>query len=906
MSTRRPINPVIQKYVYPGDRTSKRRFWLIYFFVTGVLMFVGGPCAEIFLVQPLISLLLQDTATITPDTGCFNHRLANQTCADDVVVEYYFWNMTNAAAWLAGSGPPAYEEIGPYAFASKEVRYNLTYSESWDAVEYTYHQYAEFLPSKSCASCRLNDTLTSVNRAYLQFIAAGQGVPPGTPDSETMVMSTLLPSSLKLSMDTISAFMGPLTGSADPGTLYNSTLSQWSACGPVSAVMDLYGLPTPFVRDSGVAQLSYHPEFCQFVVEALENMYGASVSPSQFSAYGIGLSLDASKAFVELAVGSSNMTHQDPLSQQFLYMFLMYDQATVLQHLDAASAPQASLLSAIDATTWALLQGYVMRTMTEGGKMLFDAALLAGNGGLVVSRPLQEWLYGFEDPVLRLGAAAADPASFHLRPWEYTPALALTFSSADEPLEYFGLDSFSQLSWNRSEIGRFLPLIQRKRVRTGKAADELPHAIDAYRGLRFRNESWGILNMTGQNEGISAGPMAERSTPFVTFDSALSRAVLAEYSGHDIQVKKIDSMLFIMSNASMNPCNWTAYEDWADVTGFDYASYRAAVNGLSDADFWAYMGNDTLLADHYNLSAYFGDVDISRDRCMVPDEGEAAWDVSGAFACPSIYSLPRFLGADAWSSSTGIASWNASTAKHAYGLAVEPMTGISVKGHKTYQLNHVVSRTPYMYPHVWVVNGSNWSNEINGIAGLAGDDSVTVPIFWVRMSWEPTDADAYLLRAMGTLITYMYTILVIFWPSLGSIFAVASILLLLLGKESNDRRKALTNLGAYRGKEIIFRTGSRLRRRIQVQAIADAFSAGDEVGGVEDAALDSGEISDGMDVSAGHNSDNSSAQLSSRVSDVGTAADFNAITSRYIQQAVGLEDASDEEEFIRSAHLVVP
>ena len=32
----------------------------------------------------------------------------------------------------------------------------------------------------------------------------------------------------------------------------------------------------------------------------------------------------------------------------------------------------------------------------------------------------------------------------------------------------------------------------------------------------------------------------------------------------------------------------------------------------------------------------------------------------------------------------------------------------------------------------------------------------------------------------------------------------------------------------------------------------------------------------------------------------------DATMSRYIQQAVGLEDASDEEEFIKSAHLVVP
>ena len=930
MSSRRPVNPVIQSYVYPGDKKSQKRFWLFYFFITGVLMFVGGPILEIFLVQPLISLLLQEAATITPDTGCFNHRLMNQTCSDDVIVEYYFWNMTNAAAWLAGGEPPAYQELGPYAFASKEVRYNLSYTEAWDAVEYTYHQYAEFLPDKSCVACRLNDTFTSVNRAYLQFIAAGEGAPPGTPDSETMVMSTLLPSSLRLSLDTISAFMGPLSGSTDSETIYNYTLSQWSACGPVDTVKDLYGLPSPFVKDSGVAALAYHPEFCQFVVETLQNMYGANVEPSQFPLYGIGLSLDASRAFIELAVGASNMTHQDPLSQQFLYMFLMYDQSTVLQHLAASSAPQAPILGAIDANTWALLQGYVLRTMTEGGKVLFDAALVAGNGGLVVQRPLEEWLYGFEDPLLRLGAVAADPTSFHLRPWEYTPSLALTFASAAEPLEYFGLESYGQLSWNRSEVGRFLPLIQQKRMQTGKAAHHFPHAIDAYRGLGFRNESWGILNMTGQNEGISVGVMAQRSTPFLTFDSALSRAVLTEYSGHDIQVKKIDSMLFTISNSSLAACNWTAYEDWADRANFDYASYRSAINGLSEAEFWTYMSNDTLLADTYNLSAYFSDIDVSRDRCMVPDQLQAAWDVSGTFACPSIYSLPRFLGADAWSRSTGVPYWNASLASHAYGLAVEPLTGISVKGHKTYQLNHVVSRTPIVYPNVWVVNGSDSSEN----SGMSAGNSITVPIYWVRMSWEPTDADAYLLRAMKTLITYMYTILVIFWPSIGSVFAISSILLLLLGKEAQERKKALAALSTYRGKDLVFRSCSKARRRIHVRADATAL-----VVGTTDPVSNSAPKTIDLDVRDSSRLSPPSSPIfepdiegGSSGSHVGTVAGGPSIPARvnnmnatcdstdvrptevdgsrssisYIQDAVGLEDASDEEEFIRSAHLVIP
>jgi len=514
--------------------------------------------------------------------------------------------------------------------------------------------------------------------------------------------------------------------------------------------------------------------------------------------------------------------------------------------------------------------------------VLLDAAIPPGGGGIVIARPLSEWLYAYENPLLRLGAVAADPTAFHLRPWEYTPSLALTFSSADEPLQYFGFESYGQLSWNRTDVGRFLPLVQHKRMRTGKADGDVPLAVDAYRGLRFRNESWGILSMTGQNEGVSVGTGADRSTPFVTFDSALSRSVLAEYSGHDIQVKKIDSMLFTMANASMVACNWTSYEGWADESGFSYASYRQAMNGLAEPAYWTYVGkdgNETLLAQHYNVSAYFGPLGphypkdaeaararIARDRCMVPDGLTAAWDVSATFACPTVYTLPRFLGADSWANSTGVSPWNASVAEHAYGLAVEPMTGISVKGHKTYQLNHVVSRTPIMYPDIFVVSS-------NGSASSNASDAITVPIFWVRMGWEPKDADAYLLRAMRTLITYMYTILVIFWPCMGSVFAIASILVLLLGKDAADRKKALAELGAYRGRDLIFRSSTKsktkdkdaagTRRRIHVEA----------------SSIESGE----------------------RV--LSSACEHPSILHA-VSEAVGADDASDEEAFVSSARLI--
>jgi hypothetical protein len=36
--------------------------------------------------------------------------------------------------WIAGTEPPAYVEVGPYAFATSEVRYNMKYDKDWNQV----------------------------------------------------------------------------------------------------------------------------------------------------------------------------------------------------------------------------------------------------------------------------------------------------------------------------------------------------------------------------------------------------------------------------------------------------------------------------------------------------------------------------------------------------------------------------------------------------------------------------------------------------------------------------------------------------------------------------------------------------------------------------------------------------
>ena len=43
--------------------------------------------------------------------------------------------------WLAGTEPPRYDEVGPYAMRVSEKHYNVQYSDDWNEVEFTYHQW---------------------------------------------------------------------------------------------------------------------------------------------------------------------------------------------------------------------------------------------------------------------------------------------------------------------------------------------------------------------------------------------------------------------------------------------------------------------------------------------------------------------------------------------------------------------------------------------------------------------------------------------------------------------------------------------------------------------------------------------------------------------------------------------
>lgn len=129
--------------------------------------------------------------------------------------------------------------------------------------------------------------------------------------------------------------------------------------------------------------------------------------------------------------------HLDAAAVQFLDAFLTMPQATVLGAVGAVNPAAAAALSTLTPTQWLLLQGYIASLVPTWGTMVMTDWVTAGGGGMILTKTVDTWLYGFEDPLLLTAAQAAAPGTYRLTPWTYTPFIALTFPNETTPMDYF-------------------------------------------------------------------------------------------------------------------------------------------------------------------------------------------------------------------------------------------------------------------------------------------------------------------------------------------------------------------------------------------------------------------------------------------------------------------------------------
>ena len=80
----------------------------------------------------------------------------------------YFYNLTNADAWLRGEEKPHVEEIGPFHYDEYRVHFNVSITGKEDSrINYQSYIYYVYNEEKSCDGCAEDIALTTVNPAYL-------------------------------------------------------------------------------------------------------------------------------------------------------------------------------------------------------------------------------------------------------------------------------------------------------------------------------------------------------------------------------------------------------------------------------------------------------------------------------------------------------------------------------------------------------------------------------------------------------------------------------------------------------------------------------------------------------------------------------------------------------------------
>ncbi|MCH8907292.1 MAG: hypothetical protein IH840_09405, partial [Candidatus Heimdallarchaeota archaeon] len=138
--------------------------------ILGVAAISGGFLFGNF-VTTSITEGIEDALVILRDEDDYADWLTNEDDGDIPRYKtYYFWNLTNAAAYLTGADP-VMKEIGPYVFRQFDRKIQVEFNADNTEVTYLTYTYYVFEAGLSADGASVEDRIININTAYLGAIA---------------------------------------------------------------------------------------------------------------------------------------------------------------------------------------------------------------------------------------------------------------------------------------------------------------------------------------------------------------------------------------------------------------------------------------------------------------------------------------------------------------------------------------------------------------------------------------------------------------------------------------------------------------------------------------------------------------------------------------------------------------
>ncbi len=117
-----------------------------------------APLFAITVALPAVDINLLSSSELNQAYPCLNDTRPNtySTCdGAEIFADLYFWNITNAAAFLNGTEPPQLEEVGPLVFRVHRTIYNVAYDAQWHRINTSSHMWSVYDANATAEACVL-------------------------------------------------------------------------------------------------------------------------------------------------------------------------------------------------------------------------------------------------------------------------------------------------------------------------------------------------------------------------------------------------------------------------------------------------------------------------------------------------------------------------------------------------------------------------------------------------------------------------------------------------------------------------------------------------------------------------------------------------------------------------------
>lgn len=464
-----------------------------------------------FLVPAGMRISVINGGYLKPTSSCMNGQPAE--CSTAISFDYFFHNITNYDAFLSGKAP-VIDEVGPFSFDAKEVRFNIDFSPSTASYNNLYLQ--TYNEAASCPDCdpAARDLVTA-NRGYLALFGAFDY-------SDYALLLTGVPTAFEALYKGMEGVL--MAVGVPPASVAGAALTQFAQCSELAAINPALFSFVDGVNAADPAKSLWPPgapvpEVCG---------WAARVAGVPTTAATISLPV------ASFVAGQLLGTYHGPGAMPAVNFAIW-----------VATTPADTLAGILHmpAEELKLVQGYVFYLAVAAVEPSFRAKYFNADldGGSFTRNSAQELVFGHVDKIMGDFLGPTDPRAFVAHGIGFGPSLADTVAALAPS------GSLADVDFATS------PLVGHFEYYRGIDSDKNTGKIAAMSHKSWWPYTGGEVRIDGLWDALFFGTRVEAGMRFNVWVRELDR-VVTYVAVREEEVDELSTMRLELSDDSLAPC----------------------------------------------------------------------------------------------------------------------------------------------------------------------------------------------------------------------------------------------------------------------------------------------------------------------------------------------------------------